>query len=65
MGRAGGQRGMGCKMRREGRGGLEEEATVREAVPRHGTAVRRAEGGGEFSGRKVGPGCAITGEDRY
>ena len=36
-----GQREMGCKMRREGRGGLEEEATVREAVPRHGTAVRR------------------------
>ena len=42
VGRAGGQRGMGCKMRREGRGGLGEEATVREAVPRHGTAVRRA-----------------------
>ena len=32
---------MGRKMGREGRGGLQEEATVREAVPRHGTAVRR------------------------
>ena len=32
------------KMGREGKGGLEEEATVtvREAVPLHGTAVRRA-----------------------
>ena len=56
MGRAGGQRGNGCKMRREGRGGLEEEAATRHC---------RTEGGGEFSGRKVGPGCAITGEDRH
>ena len=36
---------MGRKMGREGKGGLEEEATVREAVPRHGTAVRTAGGG--------------------
>ena len=42
LGRAGGQAGMGRKMGREGRGELEEEATVREAVPRHGTAIRRA-----------------------
>ena len=63
MGRAGGQRGMGCKMRREGRGGLGEEATVREAVPRHGTAVRRA--GANFRVESIGPGCAITGEDRH
>ena len=42
LGRAGGQAGMGCKMGREGKGGLEEEITVRKAVPCHGTAIRRA-----------------------
>ena len=42
LGRAGGQAGMGCKMGREGKGGLEEEVTVRKAVPWHGTAIRRA-----------------------
>ena len=41
LGRAGGQAGMGRKMGREGRGGLEEEATVKEAVLQHSTAVRR------------------------
>ena len=34
-----------------GRNMGEQEATVREAVPWHGTAVSRA--GGEFSGRAV------------
>ena len=62
LGRAAGQAGMGRKMGREGRGGL-EEATVREAVLWHGTAVRRA--GGEFSGRNVGPGCAIMPPGRW
>ena len=43
LGRAGGQAGMGCKMGREGKGGLEEEeVTVRKAVPWHGTDIRRA-----------------------
>ena len=42
LGRAGGQAGMGCKMGREGKGGLKEEVTVRKAVPWHGTAIRMA-----------------------
>ena len=41
LGRAGQQAGMGRKMGRDGKGGLEEEASVRKAVPWHGTAVRR------------------------
>ena len=48
LGRAGGQAGMGRKMGREGKGGLEEEDTVRKAVPRHSTAVRKAGGGGNL-----------------
>ena len=41
LGRAGGRARMGCKMGREGKGGL-EEVTVRKVVPWHGTAIRRA-----------------------
>ena len=51
LGRAGGQAGVGHKMGREGKGGLEEEVTVRKAVPWDGTACCM-EGGGQIFGWK-------------
>ena len=59
LGRAGGQAGMGRKMGRECKGGLEEEATVRnccKALPYGGPG-----GGVNFRVEiNVGPGCTIT-----
>ena len=48
LGRAGGQAGMGRKMGREGKGGLEEEAAARLGRQCRGTALPYG-GGGEFA----------------